>query len=1047
MVERNEAFGRQMSLAIKHSFSGAEDLTEGQVLDVIQSLGTSEDAEGRFLSKADTFMVAFTQAGRNGLQARGDAQAKALTDIAAFGTSTLNAMKLKQRAYVAGLDRDYAALSPVSGYLRPGDAPVQGRLPVAQSPGEMGVDRAAILRGTEGIYWAFPRSGKERDDSILSCVGVVKVAGHGLVVFGSDVPLKSLVAGLRRNDGYGALGLYSASAVLIGESVAGEWFHQGAAQVMKRPFERGLRLTRSGIYQVEAVGEHFGYLVCGLSYLELLKSVATPAGWIWIVSMTLLFSLLAAAWQWDKRVLAKGHAAISGAFENEILNQLLVRTMPIGLLTVRARDYTVIRTNERVTALLDMRAPMKLPASIETGFRSRYADRTQVGSEIKHFDISRVREEDGQPLFLQVAWVPAHYNGEVVFICAVSDVTAHKLSELEATRAREEAERLVRVRSNFLASVCHEVKTPLNVILGNVDLLPLGKVNEAEADRMKAVHTGAQALRRIVADILDLSRIEAGEMKLAKSAFFPLQCVEGVSQRYVERAISKHIDFHILADPGMGRHAVNGDPDRIAQILDNLLGNAFKFTDAGRVAVRASLILDAPTSAMLTLEVIDSGAGMDERLIERIFTPFAQADGDDRRYAGTGLGLSICATLCSVMGGTIAAKSILHVGSVFTARIPVSIATSQADATNETKGNAIIVSKMMDYSCCLQTWLKDWGWSASVRDEIPSALEVSDAAADVIVLAGGDSGSAMELADRVQVPVIRVAQTVVQRPTNLTEQVIEVTAFNTEALREALQLAIGKRPAEPMQVLAAADKGIGVLALRGSNEGMKRIALVVDDSRLNRELLADQVSSLGYDVLSAASGTEALLILHRNNVDILLTDLDLPGMSGAELFGIVHEENPGLPVVAVSAYDFDSEVEKRLAQGFFDYIAKPVSLERLSRVLQLCDAPAIEESGAHERWRGQTLASVNDFSEIVLRKFRKHARDELAELNRIVGDRDTRALNRWMHQMRGALLLIGNQILANRCLDVEMASKDGDEWSDNWRTAVDDVETGVAALC
>ncbi|CAE6864495.1 Sensor histidine kinase RcsC [Paraburkholderia aspalathi] len=642
---------------------------------------------------------------------------------------------------------------------------------------------------------------------------------------------------------------------------------------------------------------------------------------------------------------------------------------------------------------------------------------------------------------------PTIHNEEVVFICAVSDVTALKLSELEATRAREEAERLVRARSNFLASVCHEVKTPLSVILGNVDLLPLGKLNEAEADRLKAVQTGAQALRRIVADILDLSRIEAGEMKLARSRFFPLQCVEGVSQRYVERAISKHIDFHILADPCMGRHAVNGDPDRIAQILDNLLGNAFKFTEAGRVTVRASLILDAPTSAILTLEVIDSGAGMDERLVERIFTPFAQADGDDRRYAGTGLGLSICATLCSVMGGTISAKSILHVGSVFTVRIPVSIVTSQADVTNETIGNAVIVAKMMDYSCCLQTWLRDWGWSASVRDEIPSALEVWDAAADVIVLAGGDSGSAIELANRVQVPVILVAQTVGQRPINVTEQVIEVTAFNTEALREALQLAIGKRPAEPIQVLAGADKGSGGLPLRGSNEGMKRIALVVDDSRLNRELLADQVRSLGYDVLSAASGTEALLILHRNNVDILLTDLDLPGMSGGELFDIVHEESPGLPVVAVSAYDFDSEVEKRLAQGFFDYLAKPVSLERLSRVLQLCDAPPVEESGAHERWLGQTLASVNDFSETVLRKFRTHARDELAELNRIVGDRDTRALNRWMHQTRGALLLIGNKILADKCLEVEMASTDGGEWSDDWRTAVDDIETGVAALC
>lgn len=1048
IIEHDEVFVRRMSHTVKHFFSSAGEWQAGRFGDVIQSLRTSEEARGRPAFKADTFLIVLPQEGKKGLEPGWEAQANALANIAAGGMSTLDAMKIKRRAYVVGLDRDYAAIFPAADYRLSND--VQGTSPLAlvQSLREKGVVGEKVLGATEGVHWKYPLVDKDQAESVLSCVGVIEVAGRGLVLFGSDLPVKSLLAGVRREVEYGALGLYSATALLIDQSAAGAWFDRGAALVLQQSRARGPRFTSDGMYLIEPVSEHFGHLVYGLSYIDLLRSVARPTGWIWALGGTFLFTLLAAAYQWDRRVLARGHIASRRAIENEILNHVLVSAVPIGLLIVCARDYSVVRTNLLAASLLDMRAPMKLPFSIETEFRARSAGCAQAGSEIVHFNISLSREAGGNPFFLQIAFAPSSYNGEAVLICAVSDATTQKLAELESTKAREESDRLLRARSNFFASVSHEIRTPLSVILGNVDLLPVGKLNDAEVGRLKAVHTGAQALQRIVTDILDLSRIEAGEMKLVESKFYPLQCVEGVVQGYVERAISKHIDLHIFADPAMGRHAMIGDPSRISQILDNLLSNAFKFTHAGRVAVRGSLVLETPKSATLMLEVTDSGDGMDEQLVERIFTPFAQADGEGRRYAGTGLGLSICATLCRLMGGTISAKSILHVGSAFTVRLPVSVAPSQAVAMSETMGSALIVTEMSEYGGCLQAWLTDWGWCASIRDGAASALEISDASADVVVLADSNAGCALEISNRVQVPVILVAQMAVQRPIRLAERVIEVTAFNTEALKEALQLAMGQAPAERMQTLPVADEGIGIVSSPGRrDQGMALTVLVVDDSKLNRELLVDQVRSLGYGVLSAAGGAEALVTLHHNHVDIVLTDLDLPGMSGVELLDAVRKQNSGLPVVAVSAYESDSEVERRLAQGFFDYIAKPVNLDRLSRVLVRCHTSHPEEDIVDDRWLEQALAMDRGGKEALVTRFQAHAKEELAELERLVPNRDVRALERWMHRMRGTLLLIGHQTLAERCIEVELACTGTGEWCDDWRAMVNDIEARVAALC
>ncbi|UUT23013.1 MULTISPECIES: response regulator [Pseudomonas] len=1043
VIQQDEVFVRRLSHTVRYYFSNLGKWEEGQSGDVLNTLNTSEEALGHSAFNGD-FLIIFPEEGRLSLGANWVGRVNALANISAAGMSTLNAMKIERQAYVVGLNNDYAALFPAGNWSQ---NILQQTMPLTsvQILREKGIDKEKVFGVTEGIYWRGPYLGEGQVGSLLSCVGVVEMEGGDLVLFGSDVPIRPLLADIHREDEYGLLGLYSSNALLIDQRGANTALARGARSILEQPRTHGLHLTDDGIYLVEPVSDHFGYLVYGLSYSELLRSMGWSFFWLCMLSVAFLLMLLGAAYQWDKRVLRKNHIASRFAIEHEILNHILISAMPIGLFIVRARDYSVMRANILATSLMGMDAFMKLPASIEAAFRARSAEQGEAELGIVSFGKSLSEESGGKACFLHITYVASSYNEEAVFVCAVSDVTVQKLAELASMEAREESDRLLCARSNFFASVSHEIKAPLSVILGNIDLIPVDRLTEVESARVKSVRTGAQTLLQIVTDILDLSRIDAGEMQLVECKFYPRQCLERVAQGYAERAVLKNIEFHIFPDPSMERYAVMGDPNRTSQIIDNLLSNAFKFTHVGRVAIRGSLVDDGPDTASLLLEVIDSGIGMDERLVERLFTPFAQADGEARRYGGTGLGLSICATLCRLMGGVITAKSILHVGSIFSVRLPVAIAATQA-VVGETMGSALIMTGMSDYGRHLQVWLTDWGWDVSIRES--AVQELSGFSADVIVLADDNADCALDIANRTQVPVVLVRKSAAQRPMRLAQWLIEVTAFSTDALKEALQLAMGPASAgySPTKACASEEEMGGKPSLEYRREGTL-VVLVVDDSKLNRELLVDQIRSLGYGVLSAADGAEAVVMLRHHPVDIVLTDLDLPGMSGGELFDIVHRENSALPVVAVSGYDFDSEIERRLEQGFYDYIAKPVNLDRLSRVLERCSASHAETDIARERWQVDTLWMDSAGKAALAAKFQAHAKEELVELQQLASKRDVRALERWMHRMRGALLLIEDKDLAERCLEIELACSVAGEWCEGWLAVMDDIGVSLAMLC
>jgi signal transduction histidine kinase/ActR/RegA family two-component response regulator len=245
-----------------------------------------------------------------------------------------------------------------------------------------------------------------------------------------------------------------------------------------------------------------------------------------------------------------------------------------------------------------------------------------------------------------------------------------------AETARAEAETANRAKSTFLATMSHEIRTPINGVLGMMEVLERSKLAPAQARTVAVMRESAQALLRIIDDVLDFSKIDAGHMEIEALPLSIGELVAGTVETMLPQARQKHLA--LFADPpGIGPDWVIGDPVRVRQILFNLVGNAIKFTDRGFVRISADSRTETDGTVLVVLTVADSGIGMDNATRARLFEPFTQADSSTtRRFGGTGLGLSIVRRLAQLMGGDVAVESTPGGGSRFTVTLSLAEASS-----------------------------------------------------------------------------------------------------------------------------------------------------------------------------------------------------------------------------------------------------------------------------------------------------------------------------------------------------------------------------------
>ena len=749
----------------------------------------------------------------------------------------------------------------------------------------------------------------------------------------------------------------------------------------------GMRFTSSGLEMKVAsagVGDERWTAVYRISY----DSFFHYAKWQLLSIFGVALLCVYVGWlvnRWYRlRVVRPAEQAHRQVIESEIFSRAVIDTAPTGLCVVRQSDNRMLLANKRAQVWLGN------SQYISRLIREQQADMGEACVEV-----------GGR--YLHVSFGSTRYQGQDVIVCAFSDVTGHKDDAAALTRARQQAEEASQAKTTFLATMSHEIRTPLYGVLGTLELLELTPLDRRQQVYLNTISRSSSTLLQLISDILDVSKIEAGQMALEPGRFCPLDMVEDVVDAYAAAAEGKGLQIYACIDPQVPDQ-LDGDQSRIRQILNNLLNNAIKFTDYGRVVLRLKVVQRDTQHVTLQWQVTDTGVGISEAQQQRLFEPFYQVF-NGHSSGGTGLGLSICMRLSELMGGQLRVVSEPGLGSSFSLllSLPILEGTLPAVSDLQLRPSPVYVrapvTELAESTC---GWLNRWGAQALVASA--GTINPSPGAVLVDLLPGRHASLEWNGPRVIGVPGAG-------QPEH-TPQGWQVGVHMIRGLARAVMLAqLGRVAADTGRVPLSREK----LALR---------VLVAEDNPINQTILKEQLEELGCRVVLASHGQEALSLWSPDAFDVVLTDVNMPIMNGYELAGAIRQQDAHIPIIGVTANAMREEGERCIAVGMNARMVKPMTLQTLwSELTRACDigtGDALPEAG--------TVAMDHDHAAVEA-PIVVSARMRDLFINTMSADintaqqaltlRDSDALKARLHCIRGALAVVQAHALAEGCGELE----------------------------